>query len=183
MTGKIGRKTALLALMVLALALGASACSSDEESGHVVEGEPIELGDLRFNVQLTRFLNANDREDREYLEGEPTAPLGEAYLGVFMEVENEGDESVTLPEANQMKIVDTTGVEYEPVEAESVFGFPFGEVLGAGGEVPLPDTASASGPIQGSIVLFLLQQSSAQNRPLELEITADGESGVVELDI
>ncbi len=178
-----GRKRALAALAALTLALGAAACGSDEESGHVVEGEPIELGDLLFNVQLTRFLNPADVEDSEYLEGLPAPPLGEDYLGVFMEVENEGDGPAPMPSASEMKVVDTTGEEFDPIETDTVFAFPFGIEVESGGQVPIEDTAAASGPVQGSLVLFLLTTEAAENRPLELELSADGHDGVVELDI
>ncbi len=128
---RFGRTGALAAaLAVAALGLGLAACGEEHES-EVVEGEPIELGNLHLNVQLTRFLNPSDREDAEYLEGLPEPPPGKAYLGVFIEAENEGDEDVTLPTAEQMKVIDTTGQEYDPVESDSVFAFDFGEVAPA----------------------------------------------------
>ncbi|MCE3266285.1 MAG: hypothetical protein K0S15_994 [Solirubrobacterales bacterium] len=181
MIGKLGR-TGLIAALVCALALAAAACG-EEESTLVVEGEPVELGELRFNVALTRFLNPNDPEDREYLEGLSAPPPGEAYLGIFMSVENEGDGSVALPSERDMKVIDTTGAEFEPSESKTVFAFPFGDAVEPGGEVPAEDTAAASGPVQGSVVLFLMDIAAAENRPLELEITADGADGIVELDI
>ena len=180
---RFGRTGALAAaLAVAALALGLAACGEEHES-EVVEGEPLELGDLHLNVQLTRFLNPTDREDAEYLEGLPQTPPDEAYLGVFIEAENEGDEDVTLPTAEQMKVIDTTGQEYDPVESDSVFGFDFGETLPPGEAIPLPDTAAASGPIKGQVALFLVDQGVSENRPLELELSADGADGVIELDI
>ena len=181
MISRFGR-TGLIAALACALALGAAACGEEEHS-EVVEGEPIELGDLHFNVALTRFLNPNDLEDREYIEGLPQPPTGEAYLGVFKSVDNEGDDPVSLPEETDMKVIDTTGEEFEPAESETVFAFPFGDTVEPGGEVPAEDTASASGPIQGSVVLVLMDIAAAENRPLELELVADGEEGIVELDI
>ena len=55
----------LLAAILVAGALGA--CGSEEEETQVAEGEPLELGGLSYNVQLTRFLNPDDAEDAEYL--------------------------------------------------------------------------------------------------------------------
>ncbi len=49
-----------------------SACGEEEES-EVVEGEPIEVAGLEYNVQITRFLNPDDTEDAEYLVGQPPA--------------------------------------------------------------------------------------------------------------
>ena len=180
---RFGRTGMLAAAMaVAALAIGLAACGEEQHS-EVVEGEPIELGDLRFNVQLTRFLNVADREDAEYLEDLPPIEPQTSYLGVFIEVENDGDGSARLPSAEQMEIRDTTGAVYHPIETETVFGFPFGETLEAGEAIPLPDTASASGPIQGSVIAFLVSDDVSENRPLELELTASGETGIIELDI
>ena len=173
---RFARTGALAAtLAVAALGLGVAGCGEEHES-EVVEGEPIELGNLHLNVQLTRFLNPADREDAEYLEGLPEPPPGKAYLGVFIEAENEGDEDVNLPTAEQMTVIDTTEQEYDPVESDSVFAFDFGETIPPGEEIPLPDTAAASGPIQGQVALFLVDQGVSENRPLELELSADGET-------
>lgn len=180
---RFGRKGLIAAaLAVAAVAVGAAGCG-EEDHHEVVEGEPIELGDLRLNVQLTRFLNPADRQDSEYLEGLPEPDPGTSYLGVFIEVENEGDDPVTLPTAEEMEVKDTTEEVYEPIETETVFGFSFGEELEPGDRVPLEDTAAAEGPIQGQVIIFLVDDDVAENRPLELELEADGEQGIIELDI
>ena len=52
--------------------MGVAACGAEEETElvdgeeihSVVEGEPLELGDLGFNVALTRFLNPEDTDRR-----------------------------------------------------------------------------------------------------------------------
>jgi hypothetical protein len=178
-----GPKRALASTVAItALLLGVAACGEEEET-HVVEGEPIELGDLHFNVQLTRFLNPNDTEDAEYLEGLPAPPPGKDYLGVFMEVENEGDDDLRLPSATGMHIEDTTGQTYEPVETESLFSLDLGGTIEAGSEAPETNTAARSGPVQGAIVLFLVDKDVSNNRPLELSLLADGAEGTIELDI
>ena len=173
------------------LALGLLACGSEEETKAidgeeapvVVEGEPLELGDLHFNVAITRFLNPDDVEDSEYLQDLPEPPPDEDYLAVFMSVENEGDEDLELPAAEDMKIIDITGEEYEPVETDSIFALDLGAPFEAGGEAPAEDTAAASGPVQGSFVLFRIPKDAQENRPLELEMEADGEIGAIELDL
>jgi len=177
-----GGYRAIAAALCVALIGGVAACGEEEES-HVVEGEPIELGDLRINVQITRFLNPALPDDGEYLEGEPAPPTGKDYLGVFMEIENEGDEPVRLPTVEEIEVIDTTGAVFRPIESESPFALPLGEEIPGNSEIPATDTAASSGPIQGSFLLFLLDESAAENRPLELEIEADGEKGTVELDI
>jgi hypothetical protein len=171
--------------------MGVAACGAEEETElldgeeihAVVEGEPLELGDLSFNIALTRFLNPKDTEDSEYLRGLPPPPLGQDYLAVFMKVENEGDEDRRLPGEQEVRVEDTTGAEYEPVELDPVFGLDLGGIIEAGGEAPNDDTAAASGPVQGAIVLFLVDQDVSNNRPLDMIILAEGEEGLVTLDI
>jgi hypothetical protein len=174
---RFGRTGALAAAMaVAALALGLAACGEEQET-EVVEGEPIELGDLHFNVQLTRFLNPDDREDAEYVEDLAPPPPDTSYLGVFMEVENEGDDPIRLPSEEQMEVKDTTGEVYHPIETETVFGFDFGEELEAGDSIPLEDTAAASGPNQGQVVIFLVDDVVSENRPLAHAHEAAGAPG------
>ena len=46
------------------------------------------------------------------------------------------------------------------------------------------DSTPQQGPIEGSVVLFLLPDDASQNRPLTLEIhSPDGETGEVTLDL
>src|SRR5919106_3447158 len=92
-----GRNTAVATALCAAALLGAGAGCGEEEKSEVVEGEPIELGNLRIKVQLTRFLNPDDTEDTEYLTGLAPPTLGQDYLAVFMDIENEGDEEALLP--------------------------------------------------------------------------------------
>jgi hypothetical protein len=177
----------LTALAAGAVALFAAGCG-EEETSHVVEGEPLELGHLHVNVQLTRFLNPNDTEDSQYLEDQPPPPAGEAYLAVFLEMENEGDEELAAPTAEQIEIEDTTGEVFHPVESETVFALDFGALIPPDEALPADDTAAAEGPVQGSIVLFLIPNTAEQNRPLEMHLKATGEDGAeeegtVELDL
>ena len=72
----MNRAFPLAILLVLALRRRrvAAGCGEEEEL-HVIEGEPLELGELRYNVQITRFLNPDDPEDQGYLVGqEPPEP-------------------------------------------------------------------------------------------------------------
>jgi hypothetical protein len=171
-----------LVAALLAGALTVAGCGEDEEELDVIEGEPVELGELRYNVQITRFLNPNDPEDEAYLVGQPDASPDEEYLGVFMTIENESDSSVQLPD--EMTVVDTRDNTYEPRESESVYALELGATLEGGDELPAPDTPAATGPINGAMVLFLVNRSVTENRPIELEIpSSTGEEARVELDI
>jgi len=200
---------AMFLALALCAAVFAAGCGEEEEL-HVVEGEPLELGELSYNVQITRLLNPDDPEDEGYLAGQERPEPGHAYLGVFLTVHNDGDEDADLPYA--FKVRDTQAAEgsshglgiYDPIPSGSVYAlqlpgqeeppsadFPEGTIddlqpttVPADGEIPVPDTTAADGVIGGAMLLFLVDQNVAENRPLELEVPGDGgESGFVELDI
>jgi hypothetical protein len=178
------RKRALAIALSLAAALLVGAGCGEEHKSEVVEGEHLELGDVAYNVQITRFLNPDDPEDREYLQGQKLPPPeGEAFLAIFIEVENHGDEGATLPTPEELKVTDTTGTAYPPLPNDNIFALDLGGEIGAGEALPEGDTAAAAGPTQGSIILFSVPADIGTNRPLELDIAAGGEEGKIELDI
>jgi hypothetical protein len=182
MPGRVGRVALLGGVALLcAAAPPLAACGEEEHELEVVEGEPVELGGVEYNVVISRFLNPDDTEDAEYLVGEPDPGPEQLYLGVFVQVSNEGEDPAEVSE--DFTVVDTRGIEYEPVASESPYALE-ATTLDPGDELPSPDSTAASGPIQGAMVLFLIDQGSTENRPLELEIPgASGETGLVELDI
>ena len=66
-----GRKGALAVALALALA-GVAGCGNNLGK-EADEGVPIELGDLKINVQETRFLNPAQPDDKDYLQGSAAA--------------------------------------------------------------------------------------------------------------
>jgi hypothetical protein len=182
-----GRRTApplVLALALLvAAALSLAACGSSEEGLDVVEGEPVELGDLTYNVVFSRFLNPADTEDSAYVTGQPLPPPGSSYFGVFIQVENNSDEQAQdLPEA--LTITDITGAEYESIPSESLYALHLGTRVGPEDQLPALDSTPQQGPIQGSLVLFEIPDGATENRPLVLEIPGPGgEAAEVTLDL
>ena len=180
-----GHKGALALVSVLAISLvGASGCGDNSPGKVAEEGVPIQLGDLKLNVQETRFLNPAQPDDSQYLAGQKLPPPpSKAYLGVFLTVHNEGDSAVALPTTSQMTIVDTTGAIYPAIPSHTPFAAPLGAQIAGGGDIPAPDTAAANGPAQGSLVLWLVDQGITENRPLKLQIAYQGETGEITLDI
>jgi hypothetical protein len=179
-----GNKGALAILLALALVLvGVAGCGSDEGK-EADEGVPIKLGDLQVNVSETRFLNPSQPDDSQYLQGQKLPlPASQAYLGVFLTIHNESDDPVQLPTYADTSVVDTTGAAYQAVPSTNDFAAPLGTELVGKGDVPAPDTAAANGPTQGALVIFLVDQSVNENRPLKLEIEYEGETGEITLDI
>jgi hypothetical protein len=169
---------------VLGIAVVGIAGCGEDLSKEADEGVPIKLGELEFIVQETRFLNPTQPDDSEYLAGQQLPPPpGKSYLGVFLTMHNEGDQPVRLPTESEMSVVDTTGVAYEALPSHTDFSAPLGTQLAPGGDVPAPDTAAETGPVQAALVLFLVDQAVSENRPLKLEIEFEGETGEITLDI
>lgn len=179
-----GHKGALALVLLLALVvLGVAGCGNDL-SKEADEGIPIQLGDLEFTVQETRFLNPDQSDDKEYLAGQqlPTPP-GKLYLGVFLTIHNSGGNAVHVPTNADMSVVDTTGAAYQSIPSHTDFAAPLGSLLAPGADIPAPGTAAANGPTQGALVLFLVNQDLNENRPPKLEIDSQGETGEITLDI
>ena len=185
---RAGRPTTRLGVAsVLAAALFAAAllsgCETDPESDlSVEEGQPMKLGELLYNVQISRFLNPRDQEDEAYLAGQPPPPNDKLYLAVFMLIENEGDAIQEVP--SDFTVLDTAGTEFDPVPSDSLFALELGGTVEAKDQLPEPESTAANGPIEGAMVLFLIDEASTEDRPLILEIPSSaGSLGEVELDI
>jgi len=187
------RSRAAIALACAALlAVAVGACGEDEEeatgaagaslvNAEAVEGEPLDLNELSYNIQITRFLNPDDAADSEYLVGQPPAAPGTSYLGVFMVIENETSEP--RPSATNYVVTDTVGEEYGVAESESPYALEVGAEVPAEGQIPLPNTTAATGPNQGSLLIFVVDDAVSNNRPLRLEIQTFAGDGDVILDI
>lgn len=157
---------AALALVVASLAV--SACGYSSSSKDVVEGQPVKLGQVQYNVVFSRFLNPKDAEDSAYLVGQPPSGQGSSYFGVFFEVRNEDRAAQALPKS--FTITDADHRVYDSIPSESLYAFPLGGEVEAEEQIPALDSTPQQGPIEGSLVLFRLPASASENRPLALEI-------------
>jgi hypothetical protein len=180
------RFRAFVVAAVAALAFAGCGEKTDTIQFAETEGIYVDVGKLVYQVQLSRFLNPGDPEDKQYLVGvppneQPTA--GETWFGVFMRVKNYSDE--TLTPTTQFVIKDTEGAEYFPVKLPESNVFAYNPYpLGPDEVLPRPDTAAASGPIQGALILFKLKIASLQNRPLVLHIQQPGQDEAqIDLDL
>ena len=170
---------ALLAL--LALGAGVSACGYSSNSKDTEEGEPLTLGELKYNVTFSRYLNPHDNEDAAYLVGQEEPPNDNNYFGVFLEVQNESDEPQTLP--STLTITDAEENEYKALPSESLYALPFEGEVEPEEQIPVLDSPAQQGPIEGSVAIFLLPEEASANRPLTLHIEGGGEKGEVTLDL
>lgn len=180
------RRTRLVLPLLAALLLGlvamtVSACGYSSDSKDVAEGEVVELGDLKYQVVFSRFLNPNDNEDAAYLVGQPALPKGSSYFGVFLEVQNKSEETQKL--AKSFTIKDAEDTTYDAIPSESLYAFPFGGEVESQEPIPAPDSTPQQGPIEGSLVLFELPASASENRPLTLFIAGPEGPAEVKLDL
>lgn len=169
------------AFAFLALALGVSACGYSSDSKSVVEGESVSLGELKYTVIFSRFLNPKDNEDSAYLVGQPQLPPGESYFGVFFEVQNESEEPQTLP--NSVEITDAGNQAFHSLGSESLYALPFGGKVEPQEQIPVLDSTPQQGPIEGSVVIFRLPSSASENRPLTLHVPGPEGPAEVTLDL
>lgn len=181
-------------LVVLAVALVAFAGCGDSESQQRTtadtEGLYLNINGLSYQIQLSRYLNANDVEDSAYLKGLPAGtaqPTGsETWFGVWVRVQNESDQPRKA--ATTWEIRDTQDNVYRPIPLDTnVNGFAFqnGVEVPPQSVLPLPNSVAGQGAVQGSLLLFKLKTDSLQNRPLELHFSNGGgsQAGIYDLDV
>jgi hypothetical protein len=173
----------LSALAVLALSAALAACGTSITNDlDVTEGQPVQLGDLQYNVLFSRFLNPYDIEDRQYLVGQAIPAADQLYLGVFVQVLNKSKDRATVVPSG-WTVVDTEHTRYQPLPSQSPDALALGKPIGPEDQAPALDSPAQSGPIEGSLVLFLITEGATQNRPLELLIPGPGGPAKVTLDI
>jgi hypothetical protein len=189
----------VLALALLALV--AAGCGNHPTTGtnSAIEGSAVadtegiylDINNLKYQIEMSRYMNANDVEDAEYLKGLPAGasqPTGdESWFGVWVRVQNVTDE--THPIADNWIIRDTQGKTYRPIPLDTnvnIFALRTDIDVPPHTVLPLASTAAGQGPIQGSLLLFKIKDDSFQNRPLELRFTngqQGGGTGVYDLDV
>ena len=182
------RLVTLLLVALAALVVGACGNKEDKTLHGATEGIYIDVGGLKYQVQISRVLNPTDREDRDYLVDLPADQQlkpDENWFAVFMRVENDSDKAAPATDAYSIK--DTQGNVYKPIAMgpKNVFAYR-PAVLQPKDILPLPSTGAAENTIQGAMVLFKIPVANFQNRPLVLEIpppSGAGETGSVDLDV
>ncbi len=185
---RLARLLLLCAIAVAGLGLGACGDKEDLRTVGETEGLYVDVGGLRYQVQISRYLNPADVEDEGYLVGLPEGVRpddDETWFGVFMRVQNTSEE--THESAREITIEDTQGKVYRPVPLSEVNNFAYrSRPLRPGNIEPHPDSAAGNGPIQGSLLLYRLTYDTLQNRPLELHIVSPENSeevGIIDLDV
>jgi hypothetical protein len=180
----------LVAFLLAFAALIAGCGNKVEPRTHAAtEGLYLDQDNLKYQIQISRYLNPADIEDRTYLSGLPqgTPPPGgdEIYFGIFMRVSNANEQ--TIVPANDFEIVDTLGNVYRPIPLDPNVN-PFAYVpnpMPGNSMIPQTDSIASEGVIkQGALLLFRLKTDSLQNRPLVLRFRkGSGQTDSVDIDV
>lgn len=185
------RRLSSLALAA-ALSLSFSGCfiegdKKGETDRGETEGIQVTVGDLQYQVQISRVLNPAEVEDKGLLQGVPiaqqTLPEGSEWFAVFIQARNNRDEPHLS--ADEFVIEDTLGAEFEPIEIDNPLAYK-PETVPADGILPAPDSVASSFNTNGSMLLFQITRAALENRPLELIISDPEdpkETAHVDLDV
>jgi hypothetical protein len=186
-----GRKIKALASAICATALLCACGGADttnnlhaaDESGYV------DIGHLKYQVELSRELNPYDTEDSSYLLGLTPAQAmltpAQAWFGVFVLAIDRHSQSYVS--AHGFSITDTQGLSYRPTPVNGPNPFAYHATMVAGkDQLPARGSAAYNGPTGGLVLLFKVPLSAFDNRPLELHIddpTRPGTQATVVLDV
>jgi hypothetical protein len=178
----------------LACALGLTAVLAGcGQTNHPPTGENngvyINAGPITYQLQVSRELNPYATEDRQYVTGLPPSQAqlaaGQEWYGVFLWAKNQTKKPHVT--SNNFDIVDTQGKHYYPAAVNpAVNSYAWtAQSLQPKGVEPAPDTTASFGPTQGALLLFKLDQSVYDNRPLTLEIRGPQHQvwGAISLDL
>lgn len=180
----------LLAPTLVVAALTAAGCGGHQgqRTSAETEGLYLDVGEMTYQVQISRYMNPADQEDRAYFAGMPEGaaqlPGDEAWFGVFLRVQNETEEPHRA--AGNIVIEDTQEKKYRPVGLgdENLFAYR-ADIVPPESVSPQADTIAGQGPVaNGRLVLFRLKIETLQNRPLRMLISEGaGEPSEVILDV
>jgi hypothetical protein len=172
---------ARLALLLCAAVctVGLSACFKKEpvHTTADTEGIYVDAAGLSYQVQLSRELNPASVEDQSYLVGLPplTNPpsADEEWFAVWMRAENLTKKPERM--VSDFSISDTQGNVYRPVPLTSQNRLRYvATTIPAHTTVPLQDSQAYFSPTQGELLLFKINVSAYQNRPLTLHLLGSG---------
>ena len=147
-----------------------------------IQGPQVRLGDLTYNVTDVRLLDRDKPSEAPYLVNTPVRPKGRAYLGVFLKIYNHNPnrERTSAPGYLLEPSADPSLVALNQW-SESPYRLDQGGIVPAGGELPLPETASAAGPIEGGLLLYVVSSEMTKAQPLRLVINTGTKLGAIAL--
>jgi hypothetical protein len=180
-----------LIALVAAAGLLAAGCGDKQatETFAADEGTIVTVGPLAYQVQISRYLNPGDTEDKAYLSGLPAGTQldeqGQLWFGVFVRIKNYSKQTQTPAPASGYTITDTVGDTYHPVQLNrqlNWYAYTPTKILPAAW-FPNQETTAGINPIDGELLVFRFPVGTFQNRPLDLHISQGGHSATITLDL
>jgi hypothetical protein len=178
-----------------ATAVVLSACGA--RGSHATNGDAnntgfyVRVGQLTYQVQISRALNPYSEEDSQYLAGLPKGTPGPGaeseWFAIFMWAKNFSRQAHTTVPADSFDIVDTQGNTYYPMALNPSLN-PLAwtaQTLQPLSTEPPVDSLASEDSAEGSELLFKLNDSIYANRPLTLEIHVPGQANpsTISLDL
>jgi hypothetical protein len=181
----------LIAALLAAAGLFAAGCGDKESVVTFApdEGTYVQLGPLSYQVQISRYLNPGDTEDKAYLSGLPAGTSldqkGQLFFGIFIRAKNYSKQTQRPAPQSAYTIEDTEGDHFRPLQLDgSRNAYAYTPVnMTPAAWFPNQQATAGINPIAGEELLFRLPVSAVQNRPLELHIDNAGHSAVISLDL
>jgi len=186
----VARRRLSISVCTASLLLVLAGCGkSNHPASAENDGVYVLAGPITYQLEVSRELNQYATEDSQYLKGLPAGAgsltANQEWYGVFLWAKNQTKHPVAT--TDNFDIVDTQGNHYHPV-AVSQSANPYAwtaQSLSPGATEPGPDTTASFGPTQGGLLLFKLNTSVYDNRPLTLEIRGPTQRvwGTISLDL
>jgi hypothetical protein len=184
-------------ILVGALAIAAALSACGARGGQSTVGDAnntgvyVRGGHVTYQVEISRELNPYATEDRAYLAGLPagTTPPGadQLWFAVFMWAKNFTTKAREAVAPSDFDIVDTQGNTYYPIALDpSINPLAWTQMrLGPQATEPQVDSLASDDASQGSELLFKLNDSIYENRPLTLQIHVPGQAhpSTISLDL
>jgi hypothetical protein len=185
------RPRLLVFVLLAAIAAFGAGCARKQEGGYKrakTEGLDLGAGHLKYQIQLSRSLNPKNELDRSLLRFAPTdvnkpSPKQE-WFGIWLRVENDGKKPQFS--ASRFEILDSLGKRYKPIPLDAKKSPLYYTPVKVNPKVVLPDPDSVPGQggPRGLFLLFKLDLTAYQNRPLEFRVIPPvGDEARVELDL
>jgi hypothetical protein len=171
----------------LAVALAVTACGSSKHapskpgvlSGHEVgnevnDGSYIQAGPITYQLEISRELNPYSIQDAPFVKGLPAGypppTANQLWYGVFLWAKNQHHTAYRT--SDNFEIVDSQGTVYRPIKLNTQLN-PWAwtsQLLQKNDTQPAPDSVQSEDPAQGGLLLFKVDNSVYQNRPLILYV-------------
>jgi hypothetical protein len=189
MKGALRSVVAAAGVCACALLLGACGSSGDLTYADNLGPGYVKVGQLYYQVQISRELNPFSDEDSSYLQGlskkQLALPVGDIWFGVFIQAYN--TTTHTQMPAGDYYVTDTLGSRFTPLVNPVPNAFSYQQVaIPPKGQLPSITSLAYSGWTQGEVMLFKFPYSVYSSRPLILHIVNPGnpsQQSRIELDV